>query len=54
MTDKRYEGQQLEGKPETRAALCRCGQSANQPYCDRSGQCRDWRYRMDGQDGGAG
>jgi uncharacterized Fe-S cluster protein YjdI/CDGSH-type Zn-finger protein len=34
----------IDGEPETRAALCRCGESANQPYCDRSGACRDWRY----------
>jgi uncharacterized Fe-S cluster protein YjdI len=38
---------ELEGKAETRAAICRCGQSANQPYCDRSGPCRDWRYAPD-------
>jgi uncharacterized Fe-S cluster protein YjdI len=35
---------ELEGKSETRAALCRCGQSENQPYCDRSGPCREWKY----------
>jgi uncharacterized Fe-S cluster protein YjdI len=35
---------ELDGKRETRAALCRCGQSQNQPYCDRSGPCRDWKY----------
>jgi uncharacterized Fe-S cluster protein YjdI len=34
----------IEGEPETRAALCRCSQSANQPYCDGSGPCRDWSY----------
>ena len=34
----------LEGKRETRAAICRCGQSSNQPYCDRSGPCREWKY----------
>jgi uncharacterized Fe-S cluster protein YjdI len=28
---------ELDGKRETRAAICRCGQSSNQPYCDRSG-----------------
>jgi uncharacterized Fe-S cluster protein YjdI len=35
---------ELDGKRETRAALCRCWASGNQPYCDRSGPCRDWRY----------
>jgi CDGSH-type Zn-finger protein len=35
----------VDGTPETRAALCRCGESTNQPYCDRSGACRDWRYK---------
>jgi uncharacterized Fe-S cluster protein YjdI/CDGSH-type Zn-finger protein len=35
---------EIDGKRETRAALCRCGESSNQPYCDRSGTCRDWRY----------
>ena len=35
---------ELDGKRETRAAVCRCGQSSNQPYCDRSGPCRDWEY----------
>jgi uncharacterized Fe-S cluster protein YjdI len=39
---------ELGEKRETRAALCRCWQSANQPYCDRSGPCRDWRYEADG------
>ena len=38
---------ELDGKRETRAALCRCWVSANQPYCDRSGPCRDWRYEPD-------
>jgi uncharacterized Fe-S cluster protein YjdI len=38
---------ELEGKRETRAAICRCGQSQNQPYCDRSGPCRQWRYEPD-------
>jgi len=36
---------ELDGTRETRAALCRCGDSANQPYCDRSGPCRDWKYQ---------
>lgn len=35
---------ELDGKRETRAAICRCGESANQPYCDRSGPCRQWQY----------
>jgi uncharacterized Fe-S cluster protein YjdI len=35
---------ELDGKKETRAAICRCGQSANQPYCDRSGPCQQWEY----------
>jgi len=35
---------ELDGERETRAAICRCGQSANQPYCDRGGPCRDWQY----------
>jgi uncharacterized Fe-S cluster protein YjdI len=35
---------ELDGQRETRAALCRCGQSANQPYCDRSGSCQGWEY----------
>jgi uncharacterized Fe-S cluster protein YjdI len=26
-----------------RAALCRCGQTANAPYCDASGPCTGWR-----------
>jgi len=38
---------ELDGKRETRAALCRCWASGNQPYCDRTGPCRDWRYEPD-------
>jgi uncharacterized Fe-S cluster protein YjdI len=38
---------ELDGRAETRAALCRCEQSRNPPYCDRSGRCRDWRYEPD-------
>jgi uncharacterized Fe-S cluster protein YjdI len=40
---------ELDGKRETRAAICRCGQSSNQPYCDRSGPCRQWEYEPTGQ-----
>lgn len=29
---------------ETRAALCDCGQTANRPYCDGSGDCRGWQH----------
>jgi uncharacterized Fe-S cluster protein YjdI len=36
---------ELEGKRETRAALCRCEKSANQPYCDHSGTCREWEFQ---------
>jgi uncharacterized Fe-S cluster protein YjdI len=39
---------ELNGKRETRAAICRCGQSSNQPYCDRSGPCRQWEYEPGG------
>jgi uncharacterized Fe-S cluster protein YjdI/CDGSH-type Zn-finger protein len=35
---------ELEGRRETRAAICRCGKSSNEPYCDRSGSCRQWEY----------
>ena len=35
---------ELDGERETRAAICRCGQSSNQPYCDRTGPCRQWVY----------
>ena len=38
----------LDGKRETRAAICRCGRSSNQPYCDRSGPCVDWEYKEPG------
>ena len=39
---------ELDGKRETRAAICRCGQSSNQPYCDRNGPCRKWEYEPGG------
>lgn len=32
-----------EDRAETRAAFCRCGQTANRPYCDASGECTGWR-----------
>jgi uncharacterized Fe-S cluster protein YjdI len=35
---------ELGGARETRAAICRCGESGNQPYCDRSGPCHAWKY----------
>jgi uncharacterized Fe-S cluster protein YjdI/CDGSH-type Zn-finger protein len=33
-----------EELPETRAALCRCGSTANRPFCDASGPCTQWRH----------
>lgn len=33
---------EIDGERETRAALCRCGTTANVPYCDGSGPCADW------------
>lgn len=29
-------------RSETRATLCRCGQTANAPYCSGAGDCTDW------------
>jgi uncharacterized Fe-S cluster protein YjdI/CDGSH-type Zn-finger protein len=36
---------------ETRAALCRCGATANAPFCDGAGDCRGWRDRVAELDG---
>jgi uncharacterized Fe-S cluster protein YjdI len=36
---------QITDQRETRAALCSCGATANAPYCDGSGTCRDWPAR---------
>ncbi|MDR2347337.1 MAG: (4Fe-4S)-binding protein [Bifidobacteriaceae bacterium] len=33
-----------EAVPETRACLCRCGSTANSPFCDASGPCTEWRH----------
>jgi uncharacterized Fe-S cluster protein YjdI/CDGSH-type Zn-finger protein len=30
---------------EARAALCHCGQTANRPFCDASGECTGWHER---------
>jgi CDGSH-type Zn-finger protein/uncharacterized Fe-S cluster protein YjdI len=41
----------IDGAPEnspglrTRAALCRCGRSANKPFCDKSHEAADFRDR---------
>ena len=33
---------EIEGERELRAALCSCGATANEPYCDGSGTCAKW------------
>jgi uncharacterized Fe-S cluster protein YjdI/CDGSH-type Zn-finger protein len=38
---------------DTRAALCRCGATANGPFCDGSGDCRGWHDRREELDGSA-
>jgi CDGSH-type Zn-finger protein len=41
---------------ETRAALCRCGATANAPFCDGAGDCHEWHERaaeLDGTQSGA-
>jgi uncharacterized Fe-S cluster protein YjdI/CDGSH-type Zn-finger protein len=38
---------ELAGDRETRAALCVCNRSENQPYCDGGGSCRDWKYESE-------
>lgn len=34
----------VEDERETRAALCSCGATANAPYCDGSGSCKEWPH----------
>jgi uncharacterized Fe-S cluster protein YjdI/CDGSH-type Zn-finger protein len=36
---------------ETRAALCRCGATANPPFCTGAGDCRGWHDRAAELDG---
>ena len=36
---------------DTRAALCRCGATANAPFCDGTGDCRGWHDRAAELDG---
>jgi CDGSH-type Zn-finger protein len=47
---KRYDGERIEVTYDAArclhaAALCRCGKSANQPYCDHSGPCQQWEFQ---------
>jgi len=32
----------IDGTPDTRASLCRCGRTANQPYCDHECERSGW------------
>jgi uncharacterized Fe-S cluster protein YjdI/CDGSH-type Zn-finger protein len=32
----------IDGQPDTRASLCRCGRTANQPYCDHECERSGW------------
>ena len=34
---------EIDERPETRATLCRCGRTANQPYCDLECERSGWK-----------
>jgi uncharacterized Fe-S cluster protein YjdI len=36
---------EIDGLSETRATLCRCGRTANQPYCDLECERSGWKSR---------